>query len=413
MGLKHRIRAFWGSTVGIVGGLSGGYLRRERARRNPLVLPAYYCGVQNIASGLARLPRSYDVSAVYEPTIGLREAEMLLRRPSRVMSEFSFWETTMALLLVYGNAYYYKTNALNDNLEYELIPLDPRVTRIQVLSNLDYVYRSRMPITGQVITLRPEQVLHIKGLGDNPYLGLNPLHLFALNFDKYQNAEEYGGWFFKNGGFPALIWKRANTNADVDAKGKEELRKAWQDTNSSSRSQNIMIVDEKDSIIPLQLNNKQAQFLETQVHHVRDVARILNCPPSKLKDHERSTYNNISEENISFVRDTLMPWTARIASQIEKQLGICVHFDVTEALSGNRASEITADTELAGFLLNNGANREDVLQMVLDKHGLSEIRIDPKEPTPALLMPPQGDDNGETDNPDTGATEGTDTDTGG
>ena len=62
----------------------------------------------------------------------------------------------------------------------------------------------------------------------------------------------------------------------------------------------------------IQTSPDEAQFLDSRRFSIYEVARILNIPVTKLRDNERSTYNNLLEESIDFVRESITPWARRI-----------------------------------------------------------------------------------------------------
>jgi len=64
----------------------------------------------------------------------------------------------------------------------------------------------------------------------------------------------------------------------------------------------------------------EAQFLETNRFGIEDVARWLNMPVHKLKNLQNANFNTLEQQNIQYVVDCLMGWTAKIEAELNKKL---------------------------------------------------------------------------------------------
>ncbi|NIP32640.1 phage portal protein, partial [candidate division KSB1 bacterium] len=81
----------------------------------------------------------------------------------------------------------------NDQTPTALLPLLPDRTFPERMS-MGIVYRTR--IKDEEITLRPDQVLHIPGLGFDGLQGFSPISLFKQAIGLGLAAEEFGARFF-------------------------------------------------------------------------------------------------------------------------------------------------------------------------------------------------------------------------
>jgi hypothetical protein len=59
---------------------------------------------------------------------------------------------------------------------------------------------------------------------------------------------------------------------------------------------------------PITMSLSDAQFMETRIHQLREMAMIFHLPPHLIGDLERATFSNIEESNISVVGDCYEPW---------------------------------------------------------------------------------------------------------
>ena len=93
---------------------------------------------------------------------------------------------------------------------------------------------------------------------------------------------------------------------------------------------------------------EQAQFLETRKFQINEIARIFRVPPHMLADLEKSSFSNIEQQSLEFVKYTLDPWVVRweqsmcrvLFSESEKQ-EYFIRFNVDGLLRGDYASRMS------------------------------------------------------------------------
>ena len=54
-----------------------------------------------------------------------------------------------------------------------------------------------------------------------------------------------------------------------------------------------------------------AQFLQTRKFQINEIARIFRVPPHMVGDLEKSSFSNIEQQSLEFVKYTLDPWVVR------------------------------------------------------------------------------------------------------
>ena len=62
---------------------------------------------------------------------------------------------------------------------------------------------------------------------------------------------------------------------------------------------------------PISISPEQAQFLETRKFQINEIARIFRVPPHMVGDLEKSSFSNIEQQSLEFVKYTLDPWVVR------------------------------------------------------------------------------------------------------
>ena len=123
--------------------------------------------------------------------------------PNTEMTSFILREVMLTHLLIYGNAYcQILRNGRGHILGlYPLLPEQMQVDRDDS-GRLIYDYTTR---ESKVVRLRPEDVLHIPGLGFDGVMGYSPIALEKNAIGLGLAAEEYGSKFFSNGARPSGI----------------------------------------------------------------------------------------------------------------------------------------------------------------------------------------------------------------
>lgn len=99
---------------------------------------------------------------------------------------------------------------------------------------------------------------------------------------------------------------------------------------------------------PISISPEQAQFLETRKFQINEIARIFRVPPHMVGDLEKSSFSNIEQQSLEFVKYTLEPWIVRWEQSISRSLlsrneksSYFVKFNVDGLLRGDYASRMS------------------------------------------------------------------------
>ena len=131
-------------------------------------------------------------------------------------------------------------------------------------------------------------------------------------------------------------------------KDPERIRQSWQSTFGGSGNANkIAVLEEGLKYTPIGISPEQAQFLETRKFQINEIARIFRVPPHMVGDLEKSSFSNIEQQSLEFVKYTLDPWVIRweqtlmrtLLSQTEKKKYF-VKFNLEGLLRGDYQSRM-------------------------------------------------------------------------
>ena len=192
--------------------------------------------------------------------------------------------------------------------------------------------------------LSPYEVLHIPGLGFDGLVGYSPIAMAKNAIGMAIACEEYGARFFANGAAPGGVLEHPGV-----LKNPEKIRESWQNAyGGSTNSHKIAVLEEGMKYTPIGISPEQAQFLETRKFQINEIARIFRVPPHMLADLEKSSFSNIEQQSLEFVKYTLDPWVIRweqsiyrsLFSESEKRMYF-VKFNLEGLLRGDYASRMS------------------------------------------------------------------------
>lgn len=304
-----------------IGGTTAGKTVTERSA---MQMTAVYSCVRILAEAVAGLPLhlyKYTDGGGKEKALNHPLYRLLHDEPNPEMSSFVFRETLMTHLLLWGNAYAQVIrNGKGEVIAlYPLMPNKMSVGRDEN-GRLYYTYYrgSDEAIKNKdfAVTLQPSDVLHIPGLGFDGLVGYSPIAMAKNAIGMAIACEEYGAKFFANGAAPGGVLEHPGTIKDP-----QRVRESWQSTFGGSGNANkIAVLEEGMKYTPIGISPEQAQFLETRKFQINEIARIFRVPPHMVGDLEKSSFSNIEQQSLEFVKYTLDPWVIRWEQSIQRAL---------------------------------------------------------------------------------------------
>lgn len=323
---------------------------------NALTLPAVYAAVRIIAGSVAQLPlgifRKSDNG--FEPVNDHPFAWKLANRPNPLMSSFSYRNTTQHHSCLWGNGY----SEIERNGRGQAVglwPLLPDRTRPAISGDGRLVIRTT--VNGRGTELDPEDVLHVKAIGYDGYVGLSPIGQAREAVAMGLAMEKFGGKFFandaKSGGF-LMHPGKLGSNAISNIAGQAPRTGRAEDTNPASHlerqsgpdnSHRIKVLEEGMKFVPTTIPPEDAQFLASRSFQVEEVSRIFGVPLVLLSSHEKTTSwgSGVEQLLIAFVMFTIGEWLIqwqqemnyKLFTEEEQTAGLCVQFDVRALSHGD------------------------------------------------------------------------------
>lgn len=247
---------------------------------------------------------------------------LLHDEPNPEMTSFVFRETLMSHLLIWGNAY---AQIIRDGAGrvlglYPLLPDKMEVQRDDK-GNIYYVYSRNSdenPTFKEYgnIKLKAEDVLHIPGLGFDGLIGYSPIAMAKNAVGMTLACEEYGASFFANGANPGGVLEHPGVLKDPS-----KVRGSWNSVyRGVSNAHKIAVLEEGMKYQQIGIPPEEAQFLETRKFQINEIARLYRIPPHMVGDLDKSSFSNIEQQSLEFVKYTLDPWVIRWEQSLQRSL---------------------------------------------------------------------------------------------
>ena len=292
--------------------------------RTAMQMTAVYSCVRVLSEAVAGLPLhlyQYNDSGGKEKALDHPLYFLLHNEPNPEMTSFIFRETLMTHILLFGNAYAQVIrNGKGEVLAlYPLMPSRMTVDRDDK-GQLYYEYQVQdsdaKTMKNGTARLKPSDVLHIPGLGFDGLVGYSPIAMAKNAIGLGLATEEYGSKFFANGARPGGILEHPGILKDP-----AKLRESWSETfGGSGNSHRVAVLEEGMKYTPISISPNEAQFLETRKFQINEIARIFRVPPHMIGDLEKSSFSNIEQQSLEFVKYTLEPWLERWEQSMNRAL---------------------------------------------------------------------------------------------
>lgn len=331
-------------------------------------------------------------------------------QPNPEMTAFTFRETMIAHVMLWGNGYAEIERSIGGVTW--LWPITPDRVKVHRYQG-EIVYEVQNE-TGGPTFLFAEDMLHVRGLGFDGLVGYSVIKMAARTIGLGIALDEASGGLFENDSTPGGVILHP---AKLSTEALNNLRTSWERRHKGpANRRRVAILEEGMKWEQTGLPPEDAQLVQQRQLTPPEICRWFRVPPHKIGDLSRATFSNIEHQSIEFVEDTLRPWAERLESEVNiKCFGrnntgtLETIIDLEERKRGDTAARTAyymAMFDRGAFSINDIRMRENMnpigpdgdkrfvpLNMVLlEKAGEEEVA--PPEPTE-----PQPDDEPENDAP--------------
>jgi HK97 family phage portal protein len=278
---------------------------------------AVWAAVQRISGDVGSLPLVLyrRVGDGKEPLRDHPTYRLLHDQPNPFMPAMVFRETLQAHALTWGNGYA-EIEWRGDGRPHALWPIQPnRVTPEWTTSG---VLRYKVANEKGDIYIASEDMLHVPGLGFDGTQGYGVIKMARESIGLGLAMERFGGAFFGNG---ATLGGTLTHPARLSPEARKNLRESFNATHQGpGRAHRLGILEEGMTYASTGVPPDDAQFLESRMFQVTEIARWFQVPPHMLADLTKSAFSNIEQQQIDYYTGTLRRWLVRWEQEINRKL---------------------------------------------------------------------------------------------
>ena len=322
----------------------------------------------------------------------------LLANPIGSLSGHEWREMGQSHIELRGNAYNRIIYGKGTTIK-ALRPLHPDIVTPILLPDYSLNYIIRDP-SGNAAneTLVQEEVLHVKSMCTMGPVGLNPIEANKESIGESLGLQDYSASFWRNDARPGMWLKHPGSFKDPQQR--DEFVKRFQAKYAGNGRGSVFLSEHDIDLKTIEVKNTDAQFIESRRLQRETIAAIFRVPQHKVGILTESTNNNIEQQAIEYVVDTLMArcnrWEERISLQLLSESDreeYFVEFQLAALLRGDTLSRYEAFGIAinSGWMLRSEARQFENMNPVpgLDRPlmPLNSVTLDAQGNPPAVLPP--------------------------
>lgn len=242
--------------------------------------------------------------------------DILHRRPNPHMHAARWKSLMMVWKLLWGNA----RSEIERNGAGQVINLWPiHASRAWTFKDKDtgQKFHRIWNEDGTQTDLPDEKVVHWMGMSKDGLNGLSRVEMGAESMGLAVAQEAFAARFYKNDARPGIAIK---VPRKISEPAKENMRKSWVAQYGGENYGKPAILEGGIELEVFSMPNTEAQFLESRVFSILEIARWFNISPHKLKELSRATFSNIESLTLQFVSDTVLPHAVENETETTRKL---------------------------------------------------------------------------------------------
>lgn len=376
---------------------SGVFVTSDDALKCTTALAATRALSQGIAQPTFGLYRPWSKDARgWEPVTDHPLWRIVAHQPNAWQTSYEFRETMMMHAILTGDGIAF-INRVRGEVR-ELIPILPGAWTVEQQPDYELIYRLTLA-GGKMLTLRRKDVLHLRGMSWNTYLGLDSIRLAREAVGLALAAEETHARLHSNGARPGGI---LSTEADLDEDQIKAIRAAWEQVQGGvHNAMKTAILAGGLKWTQIAMSGVDAQHLETRRFQIEEICRGLGVFPVIVGHSDKTaTFASVEAFLQAHVTLSLTPWAERVEqawwrdllTDQEKQQGFAFDIDLRSLERGDTKARTAyyASGIQQGWLTRNEARIAEGYNPLegLDEP-LAPLNMGSGDPAAASDVPPR------------------------
>lgn len=290
--------------------------------RNKLTAATYYSCMLIRCNAIAKLPikikqrsDSGSITARGHPLY-----ELLKFRPNQFVNAHDFIWATEFQRLEYGNAFWVK-NTVGGKIE-SLYLLDSTQVEIVVddgciLSDKYSVYYVYRDLKKGALIYNSDEIVHFKNFAIDGVKGKSVKRYIGDIIESEQYARKIMKSKYKEGLQDPIV---VEYTGDLSPEKQNKIKRKFETLGGASNAGKVIPIPTDFKITQLETKLVNSQFFQLQGLTTRQIANAFGVKSFQLNDMEKSTYNNIEQQNKAFYSDTLQNVITTYEQEIDYKL---------------------------------------------------------------------------------------------
>ena len=280
-----------------------------------LTFSAVYAAVRVISETIAQLPLNYYIKTDKGRQLNDQSPLFTLvhSEPNHLMTKYTFFDTLVSTLIVYGNAYAYIERGAR-GIPFALKLVHPDDIRVNLIDD-NIVYE----IKGIEGNISASDMIHVLDMSFDGIKGVSRISKAADNIAIGIAAQKYGRQYYESGAKLSGVLKHPGA---LSSDALQSLRDSWRKTFHTGVGGDFetAILEEGMDYKPIQLTPNDSAYLSSRKFSVIEIARFMKVPLHKLSNLEKSSFNNIEHQSLEFLTDTINPIAIKIEQELNRKL---------------------------------------------------------------------------------------------
>lgn len=284
--------------------------------------------------------------------------------PHQLYSSQTYFETAAMHVAINGNHYAYINRDGNGAIKsFDL--LDPEQIILFTWDNKIW-YRDQSTNT----TYSQEEIIHVKGPSKDGLIGMTPISYVSTTFNAAKSSGEYVDAVYENGAF---IGGALTTDKTLDDPQRAKLAKSWAEAYSGrKKGGRTAVLEDGVKFQQIRMKPQDLDIIATRKYQDSDITGLYRVPLHLVNALERSTNNNIEQQDIDFAKHCMRPYVKRFEQEYNRKL-------VPKKRRGKEFMRFNIDSLLRGDTKSRGEYYKTLY--FINSITPNEIRQSEKKPT--------------------------------
>lgn len=293
---------------------------------------------------------------------------LLSTEPNPEMDSATFRETMQLNRELKGNAYAeIERDWLGDPKALWLLNPDQITPKRNAQGGLYYEFQDSSNPRMGTRQLKPENVLHIKGMSFDGITGLSTIKYAKETIGAGLAMVKTGNSLLGNGLRPSVVFSHPG-KLDVMVRNnlKASIAALYQGSANTGRP---ILLEEGLKVDKWSITPEEAQFLQSKEYNIQDIARWFGIKTYKLGILSRETHTNIFQNAKEHIEECILPrcvsWEMEVKRKMfraDERANLYSKFDFNAMLRGDpaqRAEFYKALSGLGAYSINDILEKED------------------------------------------------------